>query len=131
MAGSGRTLQAQKESSMMKQEMRGQKAFQNKMRALKQIELNKYGGKEQIRYQPASNEMDEQLHHHGEDVTARAPAGAPASIGGAAHPHDEEQNADHTGGYPLGNHPSDEAFQELIWNPEDDDQIFDFLMDDG
>ncbi|KAL7534499.1 hypothetical protein ACHAXR_007624, partial [Thalassiosira sp. AJA248-18] len=46
LSGTGRTLQAQKESTMMKQEMQGQMAFQNKIRALKQIELSKYGGKE-------------------------------------------------------------------------------------
>ncbi len=115
--GSGRTLQAQKESTLMKQEMRGQMVFQNKMRELKLKELSKCGGEEQ---------------NDGNDVDGSKAAGPVwgASNGhGAPQPHEEqlEQHVDfHPSPHLLSEEQSD---NDLIWNPEDDDQIFDFLME--
>ena len=110
-AGTGRTLQAQKESTMMKQEMQGQLAFQNKIRALKQIELSKYGGK---------GSSSSKSHDHAEDVKAPSVAAAP---NGADH-----HTSEHNNNSPLQNLLSDDPENELFWN-QDDDQIFDFLMD--
>jgi hypothetical protein len=100
--GSGRTLQAQKESTMMKQEMRGQMVFQNKMRELKQKELNKCGV---------------------DGSKASAVAWGTSSGDGAPQPHEEppEQHVDLN--------PYEEQDNDMIWNPEDDDQIFHFLME--
>lgn len=111
---------------MMKQEMQGQMAFQNKIRALKQIELSKYGGKEQPQqHGPPAHDMSVAQHHDAEDADVKA---AYATGGGANNvASHEEQNSDHTDIPALG-HPMDHD-QDLIWNPEDDDQIFDFLMD--
>lgn len=96
----------------MKREMQGQMAFQNKIRALKQIELSKYGGKE----------------------PAAGPAGQTAGAEGVggdqgpsrAHP---EQKDDDVHQSPTQNQVSESLDQEMLWNPEDDDQIFDFLME--
>ena len=83
------TLRAQEESAAMQQEMRGQMAFQNKMRALKRIELNKYGAED------------------------RGAAG------------DEHGHQDDASG---GLSPLHNAGDDLIWNPDDDGAIFDFLI---
>ena len=50
----------------MKQEMRGQRAFQNKMRAMMQNEMNKYGGNElgsQIGVAAASDHAGHSMDH--------------------------------------------------------------------
>ena len=91
----------------MKQEMQGQMAFQNKIRALKQIELSKYGGKEGVH--GASSEGQGSCT---DDADGHA---APASTG-----IDEGLVLDQL---------SETVEQEMFWNPEDDDQIFDFLME--
>lgn len=104
MAGGGRTLQAQKESAVMKQEMKGQMVFQNKIRALKQIELSKY---------------------------AQGGADGTGGGGGGAEQHQDDEHAEHADAGQQVNHQlNDDHEQELLWNPEDDDQIFDFLMED-
>ena len=137
--GTGRTLQAQKESSMMKQEMRGQMLFQNKMRALKQIELSKYGGKGES----FSSDLHTQQHEHQHDIAYPADTNVESVVDGASsdgvtanHSHD---NNEHTASeqHPQAtteqaqhyNHLSEDLDQDLMWNPEDDDQIFDFLME--
>jgi len=114
----------------MKQEMQGQMAFQNKIRALKLIELSKYGGKEQPQQQHCGSSVHDTSatqHHHAEDANAKAGAAAGGtSNNSASH---EDQSSEHTDTNAL-THPMTEFMdQELIWNPEDDDQIFDFLMD--
>ena len=91
------TLQAQKESHDMKQEMRGQMVFQNRMRNLKKEEMSKCGN---------TNE-DEKLSEQQQQAAAAA-------------------SSDMT---PLPHQLSEEQENDLIWNPEDDDQIFDFLME--
>lgn len=139
----GRTLQAQKESTLMKQEMRGQMAFQNKMRALMQIELSKSGVKE---YAAGSQRRDSKTDSGDGDKSAATSAGGGGGGGGGA-------SATGSGGGGSGSgttHPNPgqadnpidlspiqhqlmpedtEDNQSLIWNPEDDDQIFDFLME--
>ena len=118
--GSGRTLQAQKESTMMKQEMRGQMVFHNKMRELKQKEeLSKCGGKKHT----GGRVMKES------DESKAAVAALGASIGnGAPQLHEEqlEQNVDMN---PSLHQISEELDDYLIWNPKDGNQIFDFLME--
>jgi hypothetical protein len=121
--GSGRTLQAQKESTLMKQEMRGQMVFQNKMRELKLKELSKCGGEEQIDDQRRDSFMN--------DVDGSKAAGPAwtSSGNGAPYPHEEQQDQ-HVDFNPSHHLLSEEqSDNDLIWNPEDDDQIFDFLME--
>ena len=86
----------------MKQEMKGQMTIQNKFRMLKQKELDKYGGAEQRSHTPLMG-----------PVAAKQP---------------------HT----PGNGGNDEQFHQMleaadldnvIWNADDDAQIFDFLME--
>lgn len=88
----------------MKQEMKGQMVFQNKIRALKQIELSKY---------------------------AQGGADGTGGGGGGAEQHQDDEHAEHADAGQQVNHQlNDDHEQELLWNPEDDDQIFDFLMED-
>jgi len=106
----------------MKQEMQGQMVFQNKIRALKQIELSKYGGKEP----PPQNSTNDVATNHKHDNTeeedhANTSTDAGASSNGL-HSHSEGQPSEHADICPL------EADPDWIWKPEDD-QIFDFLMD--
>lgn len=136
----GRTLQAQKESTLMKQEMRGQMAFQNKMRALMQIELSKSGVKE---YAAGSQRRDSNTDSGDGDKSATmggsggggGGASATGSGGGSGSgtTHPNPGQADNpTDLSPIQHQlmPEDtEDNQSLIWNPEDDDQIFDFLME--
>lgn len=114
--GTGRTLQAQKESSIMKQDMKSQKVFQNKMRALKQVELNKYGGER--------NRSSNTFPHHAEEFqesSCHRPGG-----GGE----DEATNLEdgqHSDSNPLDN---PEGLDHDFWNSGDvTDQLFNFLMD--
>lgn len=98
------TTKAQKESTIMKQEMRGQRAFQSKMRALMQNEINKYGGNEHGASGGASvGDNDGQLFDHSEPQ--------PQAAG-------NEHNS------PQMTYQSDSN----LWNIENDDEIFDFLM---
>jgi SHAQKYF class myb-like DNA-binding protein len=114
--GTGRTLQAQKESSIMKQDMKSQKVFQNKMRALKQVELNKYSGREN----PTSQLMQSQEYTH-ESLYQSRDSGCDETNQSA-----NEQNISHS---PLQH---DEGFDHDFWNSGDvNDQLFNFLMDDS
>ena len=90
------TLQAQKESHDMKQEMRGQMVFQNRMRNLKKEEMSKCG----------NTKEDEKMS-------------------------EQQQAAASSDMTPLPHQLSEEQENDLIWNPEDDDQIFDFLMENS
>jgi hypothetical protein len=121
--GSGRTLQAQTESTMMKQEMRGQMVFQNKMRELKQKELSKCGGKEHTGGQRHDSVMKES-----DGSKAALAAWGASSANGAPQLHEEqpEQYVDMNASL---HQMSEEPDNDLIWNHEDDDQIFDFLME--
>jgi hypothetical protein len=94
---SASTTKAQKESTIMKQEMRGQRAFQNKMRAMMQNEMNKYGG-----YEPAGGDNVGHLMDHSE-----------------LQPHSSNEHE--------SPHMTLEADNQF-WNVENDDEIFDFLM---
>ena len=111
MVGGGRTLQAQKESTIMKQEMQGQMNFQNKIRQLKQIELSKYSGTEQ---HSRSSSMDATGQSaHVDNTTAQGTQNDEQQLASMSPPHDHLN-----------------LFDELdILNPDDDDQIFDFLME--
>jgi len=93
---SASTTKAQKESTIMKQEMRGQRAFQNKMRSMMQNEMNKYGGNE------TGGDNDGHLVDHSAPQT--------------------QSSNDH--GSPNMTYQPDIQF----WNIENDDEIFDFLM---
>ena len=111
-AGQGRTLQAQKESRVMKEEMKSQKAFQNKMRALKQVELNKYGG--QKNPPPASGQ--------GETSAAHSAAGG-SKTNGPSDNNTRNERANSTTSY-------DPELDVEFWQQEDiTDQLFDFLVD--
>lgn len=109
--GGGRTLQAQKESTIMKQEMQGQMNFQNKIRQLKQIELSKYSGTEQ---HSRSSSMDATGQSaHVDNTAAQGTQNDEQQLASMSPPHDNLN-----------------LFDELdILNPDDDDQIFDFLME--
>ena len=91
------TLQAQKESTMMKQEMKGQMVFQNKIRQLKQTELNKY--------------------------QARSAAVGPSNNAGATHGTNNEEH------FSPSEHQLFDDLDNELWNPDDDDHIFNFLME--
>lgn len=127
---------------MMKQEMRGQMVFQNKIRALKQIELSKYGGKEQPHQQhrrSSSNDISGGGHPNSmEDMNAKPAAagefnnGHPHSQSSHHHEGEHQQPSELTtgGATSPSQHQLSETFdEELFWDPEDDDQIFDFLME--
>lgn len=100
---SASTTKAQKESTIMEQEMRGQRAFQHKMRAMMQNEMNKYGG----------NEHETQ-------------SGVAASSDNTGHAMDHSEVQAHSSNEhsPHMTHEPDNQF----WNIENDDEIFDFLM---
>lgn len=116
--GSGRTLEAQKQSSIMKQDMKSQKAFQNKMRALKEVELNKYGGRENSTAELSVSQQGEQCTHESSGQQ-EAEAAAGQDVEQAGH----DRNGTHS---PLQN---DEGLDHDFWNSEDvDGQLFDFLM---
>lgn len=119
----GRTLQAQKESSIMKQDMKSQKAFQNKMRALKQVELNKYGGRENPTDELKAALQGDQYDHEAPAYQTYAPAGGEAYDDPAQAALD--RNASHT---PLP-HENDGTDQDFWNSGEVNDQLFDFLMD--
>jgi len=124
----------------MKNEMRGQMVFQNKMRALKQIELSKYGGKEPQQQQQQHSHANEHLNaeHNNIDSSGKS-AAAPASMASYHGPNEglhhrqhqapAQQNNEAKPNSPSHNNVSDALEQDLFWNPEDDDQIFDFLME--
>ncbi|EED95238.1 predicted protein [Thalassiosira pseudonana CCMP1335] len=130
-ASSGRTLQAQQESMLMKQEMKSQKTFQNKMRALKQVELSKYGGHVKVAPSSQATETTENTMHsydhvnqsHGKEESA-APAAAPQQ-------HDEDtENFSQQQHSPIQHPHTGEELDQDFWNSEDvNDQLFDFLMD--
>ncbi|KAL3791602.1 hypothetical protein HJC23_012192 [Cyclotella cryptica] len=120
--GTGRTLQAQKESSIMKQEMKSQKAFQNKMRALKQVELNKYSGREQSVSQ--SN-----VSYHGEDYVHESLSQPNSTLmGGDGRSEMKDEEHEHNVSHSPLHH--DEGLDHDFWNSQEvNDQLFDFLMD--
>ena len=94
---------AQQETTIMKAEMRGQRAFQTKMRAMMQNEMNKCG-----------------VYEHGTHAGAAAGGNEGNSVEHSdAHPH--SSNA-HDSSHMT--HEPDNPF----WNIENDDEIFDFLM---
>ncbi len=100
---SASTTKAQKESTIMEQEMRGQRAFQTKIRAMMQNEMNKYGGNEHGAHGAASGgDNDGHALEHSE-------------------PQPQTGNDDHS---PNMTYQPDNNF----WNIENDDDIFDFLM---
>ena len=100
---SASTTKAQKESTIMKQEMRGQRAFQTKIRAMMQNEMNKYGGNE-----------------HG----AHGAASGGDNDGHALEHSDPQPQAGNDNHSPSMTYQPDNNF----WNIDNDDEIFDFLM---
>lgn len=92
---SASTTKAQKESTIMKQEMRGQRAFQNKMRAMMQNEMNKYGG---------------------------------IDGGDNGHSMDQSEPQAHSSNDHGSPHITYQPENHQFWNIENDDEIFDFLM---
>ena len=102
---SASTTKAQKESTIMKQEMRGQRAFQNKMRAMMQNEMNKYGGNEQ-------------------GTQSGVAAGADNA---GSHFMDHSEPQPHSSNEHESPHMTHQPDHE-IWNIDNDDDIFDFLM---
>lgn len=115
--GARTTLQAQEESTMMKKDMCFQMAFQNKIRALKQVELSKYCGNKD--------------HCNMEDVdsnTIRIGAPHHSSLS-SQHEEQPEPVSNEPPLSPSGNQLADAFDQGVFWNLEDDDQVFDFLME--
>ena len=111
-AGQGRTLQAQKESRVMKEEMKSQKAFQNKMRALKQVELNKYGGQKNPPQAPGQ----------GDNSAAHSAAGG-SKTNGPSDNNVRKERANSNASY-------EPELDVEFWQQEDiTDQLFDFLVD--
>lgn len=107
----------------MKQEMKSQKAFQNKMRALKQVELNKYGGREQsVSQSNISYDREDHLHQSTSQPNATSMGGE-----GGCEAKDEETNEHNVSHSPLHH---DEGLDHDFWNSQEvNDQLFDFLMD--
>jgi SHAQKYF class myb-like DNA-binding protein len=116
-------LQAQQESSIMKQEMKSQKAFQNKMRALKQVELNKYGGRQ-------GSTSQSNVSHHSEEFyreSSAQPTHHLVTGESTGEVTDQATHEHHMSHSPL-NH--EEGIDHDFWNSGDvNDQLFDFLMD--
>ena len=117
-AGARTIAQAKEESTIMKKDMCSQMEFQNKIRALKQIELSKYGGNEdQIK-------MDEV------DATTISTGAPHHSSSTSQHEEQPEPVSNAAPSSPSGNQLSDAFEQGVFWNLEDDDdQVFDFLME--
>lgn len=120
-AGARGTLQAQEESTMMKKDMCSQMVFQNKIRALKQIELSKYGGNgdycstDDADTTAYSNTNKNDGHNHSSSSSQHEEQPEPVTIEAPTSPSQNQLS---------------EAFdQGLFWNSEDDDQVFDFLME--
>lgn len=113
---------------MMKQEMRGQMAFQNKIRALKQIELSKYGGKENPPLsrptRSSSNESSGRQQQQQQNQYVPEVHAAPSP-----HANHHEGHADPLSPIHLQQPDGSSLDEDFIWSPEDDDQIFDFLLD--
>jgi SHAQKYF class myb-like DNA-binding protein len=117
------------ENNMMKREMQNQMAFQNKMRALKQQELNKYknvssefkeDGKEKVEDMHASITMkqDDEDSKATEAAERYQGAGETAGADSSSGTHARSRS----GGMPMGG--SDE-----FWNTDVvDEQLFEFLM---
>ena len=84
--------------------MRGQRAFQNKMRAMMQNEMNKYGGND-----------------HGTQ------SGVAASSDNTDHATDHSEVQAHSSNEHDSPHMTHEPDNQF-WNIENDDEIFDFLM---
>jgi len=138
------------ENTIMKREMQSQMVFQNKMRALKQQELEKYkgmagaGGAEVVHHAPHHHHQQQQPHdpqHHPEGGMAAATstppeaaaqvvdpqeqgAGEPAATGDAAPPPQQRAR-----GLSIG---AAAVAAEEFWNTDMvDDQLFEFLMSDA
>lgn len=112
------------ESNMMKREMQNQMAFQNKMRALKQQELNKYrrpdGGYEMEHIQAHDHPTEEES----EDGILKGAGFADQDFQGAGETADDgpAHGRDRSRGLSIG--VSDE-----FWNSDVvDDQLFEFLL---
>ena len=86
--------------------MRGQRAIQNKMRAMMQNEMNKYGGNELGAQNGAAATSDHASH---------------SMEHSASHPHSSGNGSD------SPHHMTLEPDSQF-WNIENDDEIFDFLM---
>jgi SHAQKYF class myb-like DNA-binding protein len=119
------------ENSMMKREMQNQMAFQNKMRALKQQELNKY------RREPSSGLMQHdqepyQLAHYADEIQHKDSADFREEQQQPAEYNNNNQGAGETAivdqrsrGISIGDSVSNEDF----WNTDVvDEQLFEFLM---
>ena len=137
-------------SSMMKREMQNQMAFQNKMRALKQQELNKY---KNVPHQGNNSNANmsnthEYQHHQSEHHQYTESHGQENSRGSDAehqgHPHNHPQEDPEHGGQVEGGDGTGEtggaaggrerAFSmeqnDEFWNADVmDEQLFEFLMD--
>ena len=118
------------ENNMMKREMQNQMAFQNKMRALKQQELNKYKN--------VNSELKEEGKERVEDVHASIPSKQADEDSNAAETDEQYQGAGETGGADpsSGTHARSRSRgmsmggSDEFWNIDVvDDQIFEFLID--
>mmetsp|Transcript_3018 Transcript_3018/g.6439 ORF Transcript_3018/g.6439 Transcript_3018/m.6439 type:complete len:1543 (+) Transcript_3018:112-4740(+) len=145
--GGGRTLQAQKESKLMKQEMRSQMAFQNKMRALKQIELSKYGANspksteieavddsatktlDSCKETSSGNHLDQ---NHGQTFDENSHHNHPHEQDHQEAPAEHKENHGDNHHSPLRERSLSDNPEQEFWNAGDvDDQLFDFLMDEA
>ncbi len=132
---------------MMKQEMKSQMAFQNKMRALKQIELSKYGAKapkstdigavdDSAIKKLASGEETSTGNHPDENHGQTFIENSHLSHQHQQHSqeehaeNEESQGDDHHS--PLRERSLSDNPEQEFWNAGDvDDQLFDFLMDEA
>ncbi len=111
------------ENSIMKREMQSQMALQNKMRALKQQELNKYKNlaANVIAEKPSAGQTDAMLEDDDEKVESTDHS-LVQGAGEMAGNDDGNGRNDHLRGLSIGN-------SEEFWNTDVvDEQLFEFLM---
>ena len=122
------------QSSMMKREMQSQMSFQNKLRALKQQELDKYNKlahdmAQQQQHAPASHMQQQQQHHpvSGGGGDSK-PGGDPDMVLASEMQQQEFQGTGEAGDRTRG---MSIAEDDDFWNTAVvDDELFDFLMND-
>lgn len=105
----------------MKQDMCSQMVFQNKIRALKQVELRKYGGHADG---GTVGDVEATTYSH-----THKGGGLPPSSSSSQQEEPPEPVTVAAPPSPSQNQLSEAFDQGLFWNPEDDDQVFDFLME--
>mmetsp|Transcript_4402 Transcript_4402/g.12172 ORF Transcript_4402/g.12172 Transcript_4402/m.12172 type:complete len:672 (+) Transcript_4402:681-2696(+) len=127
------------ENSLMKREMHSQMVFQNKIRALKKQELEKYKGSAAEAFAAATSEVDYRQQQMPPPTTTMPHPQAAGEVGAAtaessstpALPQQPQAVVQRPRGMSVGGNAAMMAAEEF-WNTDMvDDQLFEFLMSDG